>query len=673
MKLILLLITGALALAAQTRTPPSGAQLTAQLESLLSKIATYNYGGDPSPAIQLDELIGRASGSAESRKVLEARLLRFLQSDATPAGKEAAFRGLSIVGSDASIAVLSPMLIAIDTAEMARYALAAIPGPAVDDALRKALSQGPSDRIRIGLINSLGRRRDAKAVPVLSPLLTGSNLELTAAAAAALAAIADRPALDALRAARSKAQGPARDVVTEAFVVSAGHFAGRGENAVASGVFREVITSEPMGSIRVRALAGFAKSAGNGALQFLRAELGFDDKERQVHAIRLLAEMPGPEVTKTLAAVFPKLTAVGQVHVLTAIASRGESAARTLITAAISSPEPAVRAAALDALGKAGDESSVKILADAAAGTPGAEQAAARRSLYALRGAGVDAAITKAIDSASGRARTELIIAAGERAAVASADTLVRAAQSGDADVRRESLRSLRNVAGASQAPPLLDLTIKASTATERREAAQTLAFALKRSPAAAIQPVIAAYNNTSAKAARLTLLDVLGQTSRDEALPLLRTAIRDADPEIARGGILALTNWDTSGPLPDLLALAKGAARTAPPEAGAPAAGPGGGRGGPPPTNNLQILALRGVLRLILLPSQRSAAENGALLGDAMRLAAQVPEKRTVLSLLPSFPSKESLKVAQEAVNDRDVANEAKIALDQVNEALKL
>jgi hypothetical protein len=72
-------------------------------------------------------------------------------------------------------------------------------------------------------------------------------------------------------------------------------------------------------------------------------------------------------------------------------------------------------------------------------------------------------------------------------------------------------------------------------------------------------------------------------------------------------------------------------------------------------------------------LPSKRSVSENGLLLSEAMRLASQAPEKRTVLSLLPSFPSTESLEVARAAVRDQAVTIEAKVAVDQVTEALKL
>jgi hypothetical protein len=339
------------------------------------------------------------------------------------------------------------------------------------------------------------------------------------------------------------------------------------------------------------------------------------------------------------------------------------------------------------------------LLAEVAANAEEPELSAARQSLYTLRGSGIDAAIIAAMGTAGGKVKTELIVAAGERAAGSASDALIKAALETDPDVRREALRALRNVAGAAQTAPLLDVLLKASGAVERRDAAQTLGTVLRRAQPAPVAPVIAAYNNAPSREAKLSLLDVLGQTSSAEALPVLRAAIKDSDPEIARAGILALTGWDNPTPLADLMALAKtaprptgaeaapqaapatGADRQAGGRAGA-AAGPGaarggrgggGGRGLAPPTNNVQVLALRGVLRLMVLQSQRSASESGRLLGEVMSLATLVPEKRAVLSLLATFPSKESLEVAQAATRDETVANEARVALDQVTEALNV
>ena len=73
-----------------------------------------------------------------------------------------------------------------------------------------------------------------------------------------------------------------------------------------------------------------------------------------------------------------------------------------------------------------------------------------------------------------------------------------------------------------------------------------------------------------------------------------------------------------------------------------------------------------------MILQSDRTPAETGRLLAEVMSLSSQLPEKRNVLGLLPYFPSKESLEVAQAAARDDAVANEAKVAVDQVTEGMK-
>jgi hypothetical protein len=79
----------------------------------------------------------------------------------------------------------------------------------------------------------------------------------------------------------------------------------------------------------------------------------------------------------------------------------------------------------------------------------------------------------------------------------------------------------------------------------------------------------------------------------------------------------------------------------------------------------------LRGYLKLVTLPSPRPAPESARLLGEAMRLASQTAEKRNVLSLLATYPCKESLQLAEASLRDAAVANEAKVAVDQINDSM--
>jgi len=673
---------------AKLANAPRPKHQSSEIEPLLAKVAVYEYGADPDAIVAFNELVEDLQGSPVQRQALETRLLQFLQSNATLAGKETAFKELALIGTEVSIPVLTPMLARVETAEMARYALGAIPGAAVDDALRKSLGQAPNDRIKIGIINSLGHRQDPKAVPALAALALSANPEVAAAAVSALANIADRPALDALAAARSKASSPLRDLVAEAYVACADRFAARGEKAAAVTVYKQMLAPGEPGRVRTRALVGLAAAEGKNAVPALTAEIECKDPAVQTVAIQLLNGLPGSDITRVLVSEFPKVPASGQAHLLTALANRGDASARPAMLAAVKSSTPTVRAAALAGLGKLGDESSVKVLAEAAAAGQGLEQSAARRSLYTLRGRGIDQEIIAELGSASGKVKLELIAAVGERVAVSAADALTREAQGTDPEVRREALRALRNVGGAAQTAGLLDVLLKASTAAERRDAALTLGTVLRRAQPAPIGAVISAYNNTSALQSRLSLLDVMGQVSSVQALALLRETIQDANPEIARGAILALTAWNDGTPLMDLLNLAQSVSRSlqaageaidsqaslppgyvSPNGAGRAARG---GRGGPP-TSNIQVLALRGCLKLMVLPSQRTPSESGRLLSEAMAVSTQTNEKLSILSLLPSFPSQESLAVAQAATRDPAVANEAKVATDQVTEALRL
>jgi HEAT repeat protein len=643
----LVLVTAA-TLALWAQVSPKAVRTADEMDPLLARIATYEFDQSRVPLAQFTMFVQDSLTNPALLKQIEARLDRFVQSDATAAGKDFAFRELSLIATDASLAVLTPMLTEPKTAEMARYALSKIPGPAADEALRSSLGKA-SGNIRIGIINSLGQRRNPSSVPTLTPLAASPDAAVAEAAAAALAQIADRPALDALAAARGKATGMVKQRISEEYAQCAGQFAARGDKATAARVYRQLIGPQEPQMVRIVALGGLAAAEGNAAVPALVAEMESQDFKAQAAAIRLLGGISGPEVTAAMVREYPKLPPPGQVKLLSALADRGDMSASSLFLSAAKDANPDVQAAAIAGLAKVGDRSSVPLLAEAAANSQGAAQTTARNSLYSLRGPAIDPAIVSAIGSSSGEVKVELIMAAGERGSTAAADALVKAVQEQDPDVHREALKALKNVAGPAQVPGLVDILVNAYAAADRRDASQTLALVLKRSQPPQIGAVLAAYQRTRAVPARLSLLEVMGQTASEQSLPVLRGALKDSSPEIARGAILALTDWADAAPMPDLLDLARNSAN-----------------------QSLQVLALRGYLKLVALPSQRTDAESARLLGEAMTLAKQPAEKRQVLAILSNYPCKETLDIAQAAVADESVTKEAKAAVDKINSLVK-
>ena len=104
----------------------------------------------------------------------EADLLAVLRSQATLEEKSAACRQLTRIGTKEAVPTLAALLGDEKLSHMARYALEAIPDPSVDDALREALDK-VQGRQRLGVIGSLGARRDSKAVGPLASLLGNAD------------------------------------------------------------------------------------------------------------------------------------------------------------------------------------------------------------------------------------------------------------------------------------------------------------------------------------------------------------------------------------------------------------------------------------------------------------------------------------------------------------------
>jgi hypothetical protein len=80
---------------------------------------------------------------------------------------------------------------------MARYALERIPDAAAVKAMRDALPK-VKGKLKVGVINSLGVRRDAASTAALTALLKDSDQQIGAAAAAALGSIGTPDAAKAL-------------------------------------------------------------------------------------------------------------------------------------------------------------------------------------------------------------------------------------------------------------------------------------------------------------------------------------------------------------------------------------------------------------------------------------------------------------------------------------------
>jgi len=617
------------------------------LDDIIAKILTYEYGQSREPLTQLTDIIRNAYNSPEELKIIEGRLARVLGADATLACKQFICRKLSIIGTEESIPTLAKMLTDQDTSDMARYALERIPAPAVDKALRDALGE-TTGNVKVGIINSLGQRGDKKAVGQISKLLTDTDKEIALAALSALGRIADRKAAMILRKAKAQVRPELHLPWAHAYLMCADKFLADGQKRRAIQIYRRIYAAEEPLSIRIAALRGIITATPKSGLKTVLDILKGDDTQMQAAVIGLLREIPGTDVTKAVAAEMPNLSPAGQVQLLSALADRGDRAALTVVIDAAKSPEVEVRTAAFTALGLLGDASTIDLLAQTAATAAGPEAEAARSSLYQLADPKTDEKILAAIPQADSKIKVELIRSIGERNALTAVETLLKTAQDDEASVRLESLKVLKVIAAPRHLPTLVKLLMNAQDKTQRTEAERCVAAVARKIEnenrrAEAILPVLPSVKDITS---RCSLLSVLGKIGDDNALPVLRAALKDKDVNVRDAAIRALADWPDPRLIDDLRKVARNS------------------------DNKLhQVLALRGFVRLIGLDSDRPPDQTLKLYRQAMQLAPNVDEKKMVLSGLANIKTFAALQMAAAYLQDKTLQQEAEAAVVRIAE----
>ena len=102
--------------------------------------------------------------------------------------KAIACKKLSIVGGREAIQPMAALLSHPQLACYARFGMEPNPDPSVDDAFRAALPK-LKGKLQVGVIHSIGFRKDAKALNAVSKLISDSDPEVAGAAAASVGMI----------------------------------------------------------------------------------------------------------------------------------------------------------------------------------------------------------------------------------------------------------------------------------------------------------------------------------------------------------------------------------------------------------------------------------------------------------------------------------------------------
>ncbi|MBL7223109.1 MAG: hypothetical protein ISS72_04580, partial [Candidatus Brocadiae bacterium] len=323
----------------------------AALAKLIPQITTYKAGQSRKSLIEAQKIVADAAKEPKDAATAARVLAAVLGSPkATREAKDFVCRQLWVIGTAEQVPVLAAMLADEKLAHMARYAMERMACPAVDDALRQALPKLKGDLL-IGVVSSIGERRDAKAAAALAKLLGGKDEAVAVAAGSALGKIGGAESAAAIGGARAKASGRLKDVLTESWLLAAEGLLASGKKAEATKVYDALSAPSEPRHVRVAALGGRLKTmVPADAAKLLIGLVQGDDAKMRVVAVRRLTGVPGKEVTATVAALLAKADPTLQSLLIGVLAARGDSAAAQAVAAlARGSKDAAVRVAAAQA------------------------------------------------------------------------------------------------------------------------------------------------------------------------------------------------------------------------------------------------------------------------------------------------------------------------------------
>jgi HEAT repeat protein len=298
-------------------------------------------------------IAGPSRGQDVPSKATTAQLIATLQSDASQKEKADACRQLALAGTKDAVPALASLLSDEKLAHMARYALEPIPDPAVDEAFRDALG-GLRGRLRVGVICSIGVRRDRTAAPALAKLVQDPDAEAAQAAARALGALGTSDAAKALQDALAGAPAANQLALCEGLFRCAAALAAQGLSDEAAAIYDRLRSLPGPHQVRAGALCAAILVRQKEGLSLLAQHLRSQDYVLFAAAIRAAQQSPGSEATAVLTGALSQSPVDRQIVIMQTLGKRGDPAALPALTKLAKASAKPVRLAALCALAELG-------------------------------------------------------------------------------------------------------------------------------------------------------------------------------------------------------------------------------------------------------------------------------------------------------------------------------
>lgn len=526
--------------------------------------------------------------------------------------------------------------------EAARRAVQQIASPDSLNALSNLLPALADPSERVAVINALATF-DPPPVRVIAPFVEDPNRDVSVAAITALARCQGNEATIPLFALHKNPElEPQKKIATQdALLRLAEDYMNSGDSPRVDNIQKFMASGPAFPALRMAILQSRFSAVQAGFAPDLFAMIESENAEiLRKTAARMLAEVAaeiGADIAKRLLAAKPP----ARVLYIETLAQRNEVAQSSVVEAQLltATDEP-VRIAAIKALAILGNDRHARSLARLAASAEKPVQHAAREALIELRGDATNAQLMQLAKSAEPAERAECIRAIERRACDRPIGELLQLAADPEAAVAKAAFDALAALGSEKDAPALLSALIAAPDTVAGRAENAFVRLAMRNGDLVArAQPVIAAIP-TAPVATQARLIRLLGRLGGESALVAIRLAAASKDAELFDAAIRSLAEWPNAEVLPNLKTIAESAESQA-----------------------HRTLALRGLVRLLRQPSERSANESALWLETAMALATPLNERKLVLSAVGEVKHSKSLAIARGLMSEDSLAPEAAVA----------
>jgi HEAT repeat protein len=490
------------------------------------------------------EIVAAIKAGPTGLKNLELSAIETIKSGAPRMEKDHACRILRVIGTVDSVEPLAALLANEELSHIARYALESMRYPEVDKALNDAMAK-TGGQVKVGIINTLAMRGGEQNVGNLVPLLKDADAEVAGAAAWALGRIGSPQAVRALSESYRNAGKKMRDAVADGLLNAADQLVAKGSLPEALAIYKQLEQANSPEHVRMGAFAGTIEAQPDKAADMLIEAVKSDDWKIRGMAIDMIVALKGEGVTERFSAGLDKLDADTQVLMIGALVGRGEKdALRPVLTKAVSSPNPQMRALAIKSLGDIGNAGSVQVLVNVIeTGKSNEDKTLSASSLRRLPGRNINAQIVKSMKTSSSEGKVRLIEILQDRDATEAVDELLVAGSNKDAGVRRAAFKALADLAGPKDQKALIKLLVNLQGDAGRTEAERAvISVSRNLDEAAATEPILVEMDSTTAT--KCSMLRVLGGIGNAKGFEAVRQRLKDSNPEVRDTAIRALADW---------------------------------------------------------------------------------------------------------------------------------